>query len=144
MKTLNFNKKSWHHWLAATVASYDDDDGNFCSYVRSVLWGAFVVVVLSSMGGALLFAVGLEIRAAYTCWFTPVCTYGKSEQAITTGAEILAATFALCAFCIWNENRKMRIRIEIHNGTRQTSQPGFIALAYKSIKEKTCFRVEFK
>jgi hypothetical protein len=144
MKTLNFNKKSWHHWLATTVANYDDDEGDFCSYVRSVLWGAFVVLLLSSIVGAILFAVGLEIRAAYTCWFTPVCTYGKNEQAIATGAAILAAVAALGALCFWNENRKIRIRIEINNGTRQPRQPGFIALAYEAIKEKTCFRVEFK
>jgi K+-sensing histidine kinase KdpD len=144
MKTLEFNANSWHYWLATKVASFDHDDSNFCAYVRSVLFGAFMISILAGFASAVLFAIGLEIRAFYTCFFTPVCTFGKNEQGIAIGFAILFAVIGLIGLMVWHRNRVERIRSEIYDGIRPEPQPGFISMAYKSIKEKTCFRVEFK
>lgn len=144
MKTLEFKSNTWHYWLAATVGSYESSDGNFCAYVRSVLFGAFVVLFMGGLVGALMYAIGLEVRAFYTCFFTPVCTFGKDEQAIATGAGVILGVVVFAFLYIWNENRKDQIRWEIESGERKQPEPGFISMAYKSIKEKTCFRVEFK
>jgi hypothetical protein len=45
---------------------------------------------------------------------------------------------------VWYTDRRKRIREEIYSGIRPEPQPGFVKTAYKSIKEKTCFKVEFK
>jgi hypothetical protein len=144
MKTLKFNAKSWHYWLATKIGDFDADDGDFCAYVRSVIFGFFMLGLFGSCAFFLLYALGREVYAAYTCWFTPVCAYGNFERAFTIAVVVLAAIAGIVALCIWNENRKMKIRAEINKGLRQPSEPGFISMAYKSIKEKTCFKVEFK
>jgi hypothetical protein len=144
MKTLKFNSKSWHYWLATRVSDFSLYNGDFCSYIRSVLWGAFVVTILTAASLFCLYALGRDIYAAYTCLFTKVCAYGKFEEAVTTAIVIVATIVVFIALCIWYQNRKDRIRDEINNGIREPSQPGFMSMAYKSVKEKTCFKVEFK
>ena len=143
MKTLKFNSKSWHYWLATKIGSYRPW-GDFCSYVRNVLGGLFVAAMLAAIASGILLAIGMEIRAAYTCWFTPVCTFGKPEQAIAMGAGILAFIAAAIFGMIQLQDYKERVRDEIHAGIRKRKEPGFVKMAYRSIKEKTCFRVEFK
>lgn len=144
MKTLKFNSNSWHYCLATKVASFDERDSNFCAYVRSVFFGAFILSILAGMAGSVLYAIGLEIYAAYTCWFTTACTFGKNEQAIAIAFGVLLGVFCLIVLMIWHQRRKERIMSEIYDGIRQPPQPGFVSMAYKSIKEKTCFQVEFK
>lgn len=143
MKTLKFNSKSWHYFLATKIGDFEDD-GDFCAYVRSVIWGILGLLFLAAASAFVLYSLGREVYAAYTCWFTSVCTYGKFEQAVVTGVSIMAAVVGFIFALIWNSNRRMRIRNEIYSGKRAAPEPGFVKIAYKSIKEKTCFKVEFK
>lgn len=145
MKTLKLNQNTWHYWLATKVGDFDTyDGGDFCSYVRNVIWGALALLFACAVASFVLYSLGREIYAAYTCFFTPVCTYGKFEQAVATGVAILTGVVGAVALMIWNSNRRMAIRIAIANGSRPEPQDGFVKVAYKSIKEKTCFKVEFK
>lgn len=143
MKTLKFNSKSWHYFLATRIGDFDDD-GDFCAYVRSVICGILGLLFVAAAAAFVLYSLGREVYAAYTCWFTPVCTYGKFEQAVVTGVAIMAGVVGFIFALIWNINRRQRIRTEIYLGHRPAPQPSFVKLAYKSIKEKTCFKVEFK
>lgn len=144
MKTLELKEKSWHYFLAVVMGNYKTGRGDFCSYIRNVFIGLFFTSVCATIVSAILFAIGMEVRAMYTCWFTPVCTFGKDEQAIATGFAIIVLVVASIMLSIWYGNYQDDRRVEIECGIRQPRQPGFVALAYKSIKEKTCFRVEFK
>lgn len=145
MKTLELKEKSWHYFLAVTMGGYiPRRGGDFCSYIRNAVLGLFFMSIWATIVSLVLFAIGLEVRAMYTCWFTPVCMFGKDEAAIATGFAILAAIVAFGTSCVWYARYKERVGIEIECGERQPRQPGFVAMAYKSIKEKTCFRVEFK
>lgn len=146
MKTLTFNSKSWHYWLATTIGDYSPNRTNkdFCAYTRSVIFGAGVVLILSAIALFLLYSTGREVYALYTCLFTKVCTFNKFEQMFATGVVIVAGVAGLMALFVWNENRKLAIRIAISNGTRPEPKPGFLKTAYKSLKEKTCFKVEFE
>lgn len=146
MKTLKFNQNSWHYWLATKIGDFDTygGAGDFCSYVRNVIWGALALLFASAAASFVLYSLGRELYAAYTCWFTPVCTYGKFERAVTTGVAILIGVVGAAVLMIWDGNRRMQIRIEIATGKRPEPQDGFVKAAYKSIKEKTCFKVEFE
>jgi hypothetical protein len=144
MKTLKFNSNSWHYWLATKIGDFYPEGGDFCSYIRHVILGALVSLFMVAGASFVLYSLGREVYAAYTCWFTSVCTYGKFERAVTTGVAILIGGVGAAVLMIWNSNRRMQIRIEIANGVRPEPQDSFVKTAYKSIKEKTCFRVEFK
>jgi hypothetical protein len=128
MKTLKFNSNSWHYWLATKIGDF------------------YPLVSLFMVAGAsfVLYSLGREVYAAYTCWFTSVCTFGKFESTVATVACISAALSAVIGLLVWYSNYRMRVRREIRNGLRSEPQPGFVKVAYKSIKEKTCFKVEFK
>jgi hypothetical protein len=144
VKTLNFNKNSWHYRLATKVGDFDEEDGDFCSYVRNVTLGVFLSAMMVTMISIILYAIGREFYAAYTCWFTPVCTFGNFEKAVALTVAIAAGVVFTIFMLVWNSNRRRRIREEIYLGRRMAPQPGFVKTAYKSIKEKTCFKVEFK
>jgi hypothetical protein len=144
MKTLKFNSKSWHYLLATKIGDFDEDGGDFCSYVRNVIFGALVALFAVAAASVVLYALGREVYAAYTCWFTSVCTFGKFESAVAAMACAVAAFSVFICLVVWYSNYRMRVRREIRNGLRSEPQPGFVKVAYKSIKEKTCFRVEFK
>jgi hypothetical protein len=144
MKTLKFNSKSWHYLLATKIGDFDEDGGDFCSYVRNVIFGVLLSLFLIAAASFVLYTLGREIYAAYTCWFTPVCTFDKFEQIAVLVACIAAAILGLIFLMVWNAERRARIREEIYMGMRVAPEPGFVKMAYKSIKEKTCFKVEFK
>ncbi len=144
MKTLNFNKKSWHYWVATKMGDFDFTAGDFCAYLRSVFLGLFFLLVIAAFVALLMYFIGLELRAAYTCTFSKVCTFGKTEEAFADFVAGLTAFAGFLALCSRNEKRKARIRAELNSGVRKPQQPGFLAMAYKSLKEKTCFKVEFK
>jgi hypothetical protein len=144
MKTLKFNSNSWHYWLATKIGDFDPDDGDFCSYIRHVIFGALGSLFAVTAASVVLYALGREVYAAYTCWFTSVCTFGKFESAVVAMACAVAAFSAFIGLAVWYSNYRMRVRSEIRNGLRSEPQPGFVKVAYRSIKEKTCFKVEFK
>jgi hypothetical protein len=144
MKTLKFNSNSWHYWLATKIGDFNPYDGDFCSYVRHVIFGALAALFAGAAASGVLYALGREVYAAYTCWCTSVCTFGKFESAVAAMACAVAAFFALIGLAVWCSNYRMRVRREIRNGLRSEPQPGLVKIAYKSIKEKTCFKVEFK
>ncbi len=126
------------------MGDFDFSAGDFCAYLRSVLLGSFFLLVIAAFAALLMYFIGLELRAAYTCTFSKVCTFGKIEEAFAEFVAGIALMVGFVAICFQNEKRKNRIRHELNNGTRQPAKPGFVAMAYKSIKEKTCFKVEFK
>jgi amino acid transporter len=142
MKTLEFKKASWHYRLAKK-AGYEED-GDFCTYVRSFLWGALLMVLLTALVLFGLYALGRLSYSAYTCSFTKVCTYGEFEKTVLMGIGVIIGCVAYIYALIWVQNRRWRIRGEIRRGERPEPGPSFVAMAYKSYKEKTCFKVEFK
>lgn len=154
MKAITLKKNSWHYWLATNIGDYKEYQKDFCAYVRSVLFsiiaGAFIVALFGSIGLFILYAIGREVYALYTCvisgWIgiSTVCSYGKFEDATTGAFAGLAVCAAILAVIVLLYKRKERIRKEIYAGRRKMPEPSFVALAYRSLKEKTCFRVEFQ
>lgn len=145
MKSVTFNRKSWHFWLATKVADYSEESEDFCAYVRSVLFGAAMIFLMASFVAFCLYAIGREFHSLYTCviagWFgiQAVCSYGDFEKA-ALGVESVIGGFMLIAFLAikyvnWRDERKYKNR---------DKEPGFVKIAYRNFKEKTCKKVEFK
>ena len=149
MKALTFNRKSWHYWLATKVGGYKEYY-DFCAYVRSVIFGAIVMTMLLALGAAALYAVGRDVYALYTCqiagWFgiKMVCTYGPFEDVVSGFIVGILAVVIILYTVIKYMNYRESVLDKIRAGERPPKKPSFIKTAYRSIKEKTCYRVEFK
>ena len=132
MKTYTLKKDSWHYWLA----SFGDDlrmyhVNDICAYIRAMIFGLFhlifVTAIICLLGGGMLFSIGnlfgwlflgyklYEITVIFTTVFVAVIT-------VLIIAVIVAFTK------------------ERTNNT----EPGFVRLAYRRVKEKTCSLVEFE
>jgi hypothetical protein len=144
MRTLKFKEKSWHYFLATTMGNFRPGRGDFCSYVRNAIFGSVLFSFLLIIASAALYGIGRELYAFYTCTFTNVCTFGKLEQAVVTIECILVALAAFIFAFIQFQNWRDKVEYEIDAGIRKRPEPGFVKMGYRSIKEKTCFRVEFK
>lgn len=154
MKAITLKKNSWHYWLATNVADYKEYHNDFCAYVRSVFLGliffCFFTCVFGVMGFGTLYAIGRTLYSLYTCkiagWFGIVtaCTYGNFEEVTLSFMVGIASILGLIALGIWRYTYKDKIQKEIYAGLRKAPEPSFIALAYQSLKGKTCFRVQFQ
>jgi hypothetical protein len=132
MKTFKLSKNSWHYWLA----SFGDDlrmysVHDICSYVRAMLVGSFqllfVTAVICLIGGAILYSIG----NAFSWLFLG---YKLSELTIAISAlfaGLIGAAVIISA-------------IEASKNTVKKTEPGFVRLAYRRFKEKTCSLVEFE
>ena len=132
MKTFKLSKNSWHYWLA----SFGDDLRMYsvydiCSYIRAMLVGLFqllfVTAVICLIGGAILYSIG----NAFSWLFLG---YKLSELTIAISAlfaGLIGAAVIISA-------------IEASKNTVKKTEPGFVRLAYRRFKEKTCSLVEFE
>ncbi len=132
MKTFKLSKNSWHYWLA----SFGDDlrmysVHDICSYIRAMLVGSFqllfVTAVICLIGGAILYSIG----NAFSWLFLG---YKLSELTIAISAlfaGLIGAAVIISA-------------IEASKNTVKKTEPGFVRLAYRRFKEKTCSLVEFE
>jgi apolipoprotein N-acyltransferase len=132
MKTFKLSKNSWHYWLA----SFGDDlrmysVHDICSYVRAMLVGSFqllfVTAVISAIAGIALFSIGNLFSWLFL-------GYQLSQLTLMFFALIagLIGAGLIIAFIEASKNRV------------ETTEPGFVRLAYRRVKEKTCSLVEFE
>ncbi len=145
MKTLKFSRKSWHYELAHTFTKYPET-GNFCAYVRAVIWGFFCCLGIIVIVSAALYVFVIDPLA----WLVYYINYGILEP--ETGNVILVTeifAFLLAVFEIyykerlvdwWEEKRYERLKKKYST----TKKDSFIKSAYQSFKDKVCFRVEFE
>jgi len=132
MKTYTLKKDSWHYWLASfgdELRMYSVYD--ICSYIRAMLVGSFqllfVAVVISAISGAVLYSIGNLFSWLFL-------GYQLSQLTIMVSA-LFAGLIGAAIIIGIIETSKNRVR---------TTEPGFVRLAYRRFKEKTCSLVEFE
>ena len=157
MKEVKFSRDTWHWRLAGFYGNAkmrydyhtetDRYDGDICSYIRSMLYGLFRVVVLTAVLGVLAASLGnfLAWVAAWimTSTFIPIDSLGFFTIALAAAAVVLVGVF----FCIskfenWKRERQAR-RHEKMMAEEYIEKPEtFFQAAYRKFKDKTCFKVE--
>ena len=132
MKTYTLKKDSWHYWLA----SFGDDLRMYgvydiCGYIRAMLVGTFqllfVTAVISAIAGVILYSIGNIFSWLFL-------GYQLSQLTIMVSA-LLAGLIGAAVIISFIEASKNRV---------QSTEPGFVRLAYRRFKEKTCSLVEFE
>lgn len=157
MKEVKFSRNTWHWRLAGFYGNaemrYDYQteteryDGDICSYIRSMFYGLFRVVVLTAVFGLLAASLG-NFGAWVVVWFMT----GASVSLDLLGFLIVALTAAVIVvvgmfFCIskfedWNKARRQRRREQRELEQIEEKPESFMRAAYRKFKDKTCFRVE--
>lgn len=152
MMEFELKTNSWHFWLSnfgtRRVREWRDDN-DLCSYTQAVLQGLFWFALAAGAG---LTAVGLTGNMLYEVYnyFTNDVTLGLwGEIAATVYVAIIGILLMLLMLWFLFEKAVPAIHTgfkKVMYGTheKRNRPPGFIALAYRKFKEKTCFKIKFK
>lgn len=155
MKEFTFAKKSWHYKLAKLTNSYESQWGhNLCSYMTRVTLGLLLFVVYSF--GASVFAAIISIELiiplamaiyedishlfglhhVYITFLQRAIEIGNVVLSVFGVAAVILGIVAAVSKWIDREDSNDDIKVE--------KPHTFVGLAYKSWKEKVCYKVNFK
>ena len=170
MKAIDINKRSWHFWLASKVGwkqryySKKLDrwmDTDFCSYVRWVILG----IIVATIWGTLLAGVaGIYLYSGYYTvhWIIDMIHQGRFFKGppemvpfifitgITLGVGIVLGLIWCVAQALeWRDHRRYlaselarsKLGQPTLGPTPVPKEPTFVQVAYRSIKDKVCFRI---
>ena len=127
MKTFELKKKSWHYWIANFGEERVYESTDICSYIRYVIKGGLLFLLVASvgifLGGSLLFSIGNLFGWLFLGY--------ELEKVTFTTFSVIILFGALIGFFLGKE-------------AIEQSEPGFVRLAYRSWKDKFCAKVELK
>lgn len=133
MKTVIINRNSWHFRAQEFIFKFSSP-GDFCSYVRRVLCGTFVIAVLGAVvmvvSGVMLYSTGDFIG-----WLVSGVFYGFVEIGGGSGFAMLLTFASGGGLCL-----AVRASAPIIAEHR----PDFIVDAYHSLKDRVCYRLEIR
>jgi hypothetical protein len=139
---MEIKRSSWHYKLAnfGIRRVWPGDRLNFCNYFWDVVRGGFLFLCLSA------FVLGLTALTVFSLYdIIHWCVFGGIIQDYTK-VFILSSSFALSislmiGSAIW-------VADKIHARKYKTKivekEPGFLGIAYRKFKDKTCINVDIE
>lgn len=149
MKSLNFNRESWHFKVATKWGGFPKwfETTNICEYSRAVVKGSFLALANGLL--ALVAIVGSLYWVAITiAWWTAGIVTGVFIEEpgpivlsmIVGGAGLIAGgTYLIHKVMVWNDVRKMNKSNEAR--IAHPKPDSFVKKAWRSWMDKTCVRV---
>lgn len=148
MKRFVLKTDSWHYrYLEFSTdrrVKYRYND--LCSYVRALTWYFILHLITLVIGIFLSFGVGTAIlnpeivrHFLWNSWILTILALsltGVLALILCTGT-ILLLTVGIGLSCIWVKENLQSTK------EGPGSSPGFIRLAWRGIKNKTCVRIDF-
>jgi hypothetical protein len=167
MKAIDIREKSWHFWLASKVGWRESKYNkklrthvptDFCYYVRRVILG---IICASIWGSVIAGLIGLYLYSGYFTvnWIVDMIHLGKFFPGPREIGPFLFINGIALGVCLvlgiaWGGGQLLTwryLRREARNAlARQLSglgvapvpkEPSFVQVAYTSIKDKVCFRI---
>lgn len=142
MNSVELSKNSWHYKLATKFGDYYwySSTSNICAYVREVIKGFFILL---GVGGLALMGVVAIVTTLY--W---LIMHGFH---FLNAPPFVIASAGLTSIVSLGTGLGLGISkiIEYQDMKRQANranppQPSFLKLAYRSFKDKMCFKISFK
>ena len=137
MKSLTFNRNSWHYKIAYHIAGYRSWHGSdICTYTRYVMGALFVIFIGVALGLCVLYVlfqtlIGIVFSLMTWTWmFTELGFLGLIVL------SVLSMIFSVIYI-------KKKIEDKNREVNRIPKPDGFVKNAYKSWKEKYCVRIKF-
>lgn len=147
MITSDINHKSWHMWLANFGVSdrWDristGDRVDICSYIRRVLFGVLKLAVLSAAIGFMTLWVLFSIGNIFGWLFLGYMLEGPAIFFIIMSISLLSV---FVIFYTKNKVDEYQWKKRSRYVESKPKKPGFMSLAYRKFKDKTCFMLEVK
>ena len=163
MKAIDINKKSWHFWLASKVGWRESKyhkklrtrvPTDFCYYVRRVILG---IICASIWGSFIASVVGLYLYSGYFTvnWIMDMTHQGRFFKGPPEITPFIVVNFVVIIVAVvlgviwcriqlleWRDKRGYAARLIARNqATTVPKEPSFVQVAYTSIKDKVCFRI---
>lgn len=138
---MSISKKSVWYKLAHQYADYyPHNDTNSCEFVRAVLVGILLVVVIIALGAC--FVVGLVLPIV---WGAVVLFTGQydapGELTVTLGISMWGIVFIFGGAIA---HHKLTAWWKTHKPSpKQPYTPPFIVVVYQSFKDKVCHKITF-
>ena len=146
MQAQKLSSNSWHLWLAnfGVPNKWDiievGDRLDICSYIRRVAWGLLKVVLLTIALIGILYGVLFSIGNLIGWLFFG---YILAEPVgVFWGVVLMMALIVLVGVSVKATSDKVKDVLYKNSRERRNKQPGFLVLAYRKFKDKTCFMVE--
>jgi hypothetical protein len=153
MKNITIKKNSWHYWVASNPGGWSSwRETDFCDYVRRVILGLFLLSLC-------LFAILLYLWSGYdwVVWVHGVLSHAAHEHMpkfarLFVTVSVIAILIGFCFVAAFGVEHLRSYLIERAYQRRQlkSQQPSFAAIpkepsflqhAYRSMKDKMCFRM---
>ena len=142
MQSYTLNTKTWHFYLASNWGKHiyiDDGPMDICTYIRRVIAGALkftmATLIMCFLAGALLAVEGSFLFTAYAIMIHNLSLVGERVFACAFIGALINILILIVAVKTYYDNHHCKISIPT---------PGFVSLAARKFKSKTCFMVEFK
>ena len=133
MKTLQFNRNSWHFKLVNTLFGYSVYEiPDICSYTRAVLFSLFLVTLF-----AILIAFGVFLIGDFLGYLIASILNFTFIEPENAAIVVMMLLFISSIFGIGYLIGKFSSR------TLEKVSDSFIAESYKSFKGKYCAKIEF-
>lgn len=148
MKSLTFNKSSWHYRIATKVSNYSPydeeydrgDSPDICTYSRHVA-GALLLLTL---GAALFLGISYILIHVVLGIAFSLMTWSFMFTEIGFAGLIALCMIGFVCGAIYLKNKIEERRNNRRYSNRGVPKPdGFVKNAYKSWKEKYCVRITF-
>jgi hypothetical protein len=151
---MEISRESWHYWVAAKWGGFES--GDFCHYVRRFLLGVLALFLLSALGvliGYALISGGFVLYKLVQTGhlLTPNGWWGLGFVIDIACLLVVAVVGALYGISKWFSYWRDGVRhqreeaiaayISEHGEYPPPPEPGFVSKAYRSIKDKTCYRI---
>lgn len=158
MKTLQFSKSSWHYWVASEFGRMYSPScvTDFCKYMRHVLLGIIILSIWIAAGSFILYLVGNFLAWGVAClvhWqrippdveaFLVILILAAAMVVVCIAGLIAACVISLDKIGDYRREREYKRQYGDGSGNYVPPPPSFMDSVWRTIKDKTCFRVELK
>lgn len=150
MKPYFISENSWHYWVVnfgerRIRASWGDTD--ICEYTRCFLQGLMCLVAAAiGISMVVAFVTASVINGIAWMFFGYIIEpWTVSFMIMIGGAVVAVCLFNLAQFMVRRKEAIRQKRYELmEKGEYTPPPPGFLTLAYRKFKDKTCVRLTFK
>jgi len=154
MKTETVNVNSWHYRLATTYgpqSKYELEygDANLCSYIRSVIVGLLITLLITIVGIMASFAFILVPVIYIAASILEIGVHLPFDEYLVFILLELVIISIIGVFWFFESNTHRKVFYGIQKVTQASGvakvipeTPSFMKLAYRKFKEKTCYRLK--
>lgn len=141
MKSLTFNRNSWHFKLALFGDRRRTPD-DLCTYIRYVIYGFFEILAITIMSAIMIAGLSYAFWDAvfaigFSLYYGIMLIYGGTWVTI-----IIFSILCFIAFIVWMHS--LGVFTSIKESIPTLKEDSFVRQAYKSHKEKYCAKIDFK